>query len=115
MNIDKLLTEYVDSLNSGKKISIEELLKQCPEKDRDELRDLCEMVKVFKKSIPQITVRQGKADQIFSHLEKMRQDRLGKNNKQILAANLNGKKLTDEEKEERKKISQMIAEKLKKG
>lgn len=48
--VDKLLTKYVDTLNSGERPNKEAFIKECPEIHRAELKDLLEMIDVFKRN-----------------------------------------------------------------
>lgn len=48
MIIDKLLTIYTDKVNDGEKVNINEFILQAKEEDRQELKELCEMIDIFK-------------------------------------------------------------------
>lgn len=75
MTINELLNRYVDSLNTGTPININDLLKLCPESEQDELKQLCSIAKIYKANSPN---NNKKIDNLFSHLEKMRVERLKK-------------------------------------
>lgn len=94
MNIDKLLSLYVDTINEGKSININDLLKQCSPSDAKELKELIEMVDIFKTSIPKKNEKK-KDDELFSHLEEIR---LEKHQNLKKVSNYKTNQLTFEEK-----------------
>lgn len=111
MGIDKLLTEYVDSLNNGKKIDIADLLAQCPKDEREELKRLVEMVQVFKKSTIQVHSHPQKVDALFAHLEQMRAKKYAYTIQTKAVSNFRANNLSEEEKKKVKdKLSQLFEE-----
>ncbi|MDD4297164.1 MAG: hypothetical protein PHC69_09430 [Ruminiclostridium sp.] len=70
--IDSLLTKYVDSINSGLPIDINAILEECPDGEREELRELITVVDTFRTSYRYYEVRPQKAKKLFSQLESIR-------------------------------------------
>lgn len=70
--VDSLLTKYVDSINSGLPIDINEILKECPAEEREELQELIAIVDTFKKNYRSYEVRPQKVKRLFSRLENIR-------------------------------------------
>lgn len=70
--LDSLLTKYADSVNSGLRIDINVILKECPVEELEELKELIIMIDVFKKNYKTFEVRPQKVKKLFSQLENMR-------------------------------------------
>ncbi|HOJ12457.1 MAG TPA: hypothetical protein PK733_17985 [Clostridiales bacterium] len=82
--IDSLLTKYVDSINSGVRIDVNEILKECPDEDREELKELIAMINAFKKSYTPFEVRPQKVKKLFTTLESLRLKKQADNQKTVV-------------------------------
>jgi hypothetical protein len=101
--IDSLLTKYVDSINSGLNININEILNECPNENREELKELIAMVNTFKKSYRPFEVRPQKVKKLFSTLESLRLTNQTNNQKTVV--NFRKDDISDEE---GKKLNQKL-------
>lgn len=110
MIIDKLLTKYVDELNSGKDVDIESYSALCPEDIREEFRQLASMAQIFKRNTIPFKVSQKRGEILFEHLEKQRMVRLEQQHEKKMVANFRASDLTDEEKTS---VSQVMDEIMK--
>lgn len=110
MIIDKLLTKFVDELNSGKDVDIDSYSELCPEDIREEFRQLASMVQIFKRNTIPFEVSRKKGEFLFEHLEKQRMVRLEQQYEKKLVANFRASDLTEEEK---KSVSQVMDEIMK--
>lgn len=82
--IDSLLTKYVDSINSGLRIDINEILKECPAEGREELKELIAMVNTFKRNYTSFEVRPQKVKKLFTTLESLRLKKQANNQKTVV-------------------------------
>lgn len=104
MNIDQLLTKYVD----GEITDTEELLKLCPFEDREELEGLINMINIFSRNVIQPkSSSQAQINQLFEHLDEIR-IRTNESNTKLTANFRKDDHLCDDEKEGLKDILQKI-------
>lgn len=106
MNIDQLLTKYVD----GEITDIEELLKLCPMEDREELKGLINMINIFNRNVIQPkSSSQAEINQLFERLDEIR-IRTNESNMKFAANFRKDDHLCDDEKEGLKNKLQTIIE-----
>lgn len=101
-SIEKLLSIYIDELNSDKKPDIDSYLKQCPIDQLTEFQELIASVGVYKACIDSIYVNTTKADSLFSKLENMLVEMQKSEIPERYAANFRKKSLSQED---QKKLS----------
>ena len=75
--IDELLIKYFDAVDAGQSVNISRLMKECPEKDRDELLSLIKTHVIIKKSITDYCPKPARKDILKSRIARMQQENIG--------------------------------------
>ena len=101
-SIDSLLTKYVDALNTGENPDISSFLQQCPTNDRSELKELIEMIMIYKVCQEPVKVRSSSAKTLFNKLESIRVEKQKAITRKY-AANFRKDELSLEQKEKAQK------------